>query len=424
MAKSVFTFFFCDLCFVSCRSSSLLGVFHCCHRVLCSHGLCIFSQVRAATLSGQNGGGAGAVAQTLSDLAAGRLKLLFVSPERLASPAFRRMWTTLRPRPEVGCAMCYLYFYYCFAIGFLFSFFKPFCRAFAFDFTLILMCFCVLCLCFLFPLSICFSRCRFCASTRLTASASGICIHYCCLCRIFVSKFGRWVLSFYFVNGSIALNHRSFQVSWQFERNSCNLSIRSHNFRPAYLRLGSVVDSWMLPSAVLALTATAPQAVAHDVCRQLRLHKHCRQEEEDEDGKAGGEVDCGAAGISASTVGRTAGTERKATGEAVTVMELVPPRMDKMMDKDEGEQKEAFSESLWLHRAGGWSRPNLTLTVQQFGVENNSGSGSSGGGSYGSGSNKSSSGGALSPQRLKTIVDALNFQVRSTTCDFFRIQFF
>jgi superfamily II DNA helicase RecQ len=40
----------------------------------------------------------------LADLAAGRLKLLFVSPERLASPAFRRLWAALSPRPEVPTA--------------------------------------------------------------------------------------------------------------------------------------------------------------------------------------------------------------------------------------------------------------------------------------------------------------------------------
>jgi len=71
--------------------------------VVCvTRALFSFLKVRAASLSGSAGGGAGHVATCLADLAAGRLKLLFVSPERLASAPFRRMFCALSPRPEVG----------------------------------------------------------------------------------------------------------------------------------------------------------------------------------------------------------------------------------------------------------------------------------------------------------------------------------
>ena len=58
-------------------------------------------QVRSATLSGSDGGSASNVAQALADLRGNRVKLLFLSPERLCSHSFRRLFCGLSPRPLV-----------------------------------------------------------------------------------------------------------------------------------------------------------------------------------------------------------------------------------------------------------------------------------------------------------------------------------
>ena len=93
--------------------------------------------------------------------------------------------------------------------------------------------------------------------------------------------------------------------------------------------------------------------------------------------------------------------------EATASQEFAPTKTVEAGDDGIDKEQKEEGEASWLHRAGGWSRPNLTLSVQQFGIDDNK----SGGCSYGSGSSSSMSG-ALSSQRLKTIVDALNFQVR------------
>ncbi len=49
------------------------------------------------------------------------------------------------------------------------------------------------------------------------------------------------------------------------------LSHWSHNFRPAFLRLGRNVDGLLRPRALLAMTATADPDVVQDICAHLRI---------------------------------------------------------------------------------------------------------------------------------------------------------
>jgi ATP-dependent DNA helicase Q4 len=49
------------------------------------------------------------------------------------------------------------------------------------------------------------------------------------------------------------------------------LSHWSHNFRPAFLRLGRNVDGLLKPRALLAMTATADPDVVQDICAHLRI---------------------------------------------------------------------------------------------------------------------------------------------------------
>lgn len=49
------------------------------------------------------------------------------------------------------------------------------------------------------------------------------------------------------------------------------LSHWSHNFRPAFLRLGRNVDALLRPRALLAMTATADPDVVQDICAHLRI---------------------------------------------------------------------------------------------------------------------------------------------------------
>lgn len=49
------------------------------------------------------------------------------------------------------------------------------------------------------------------------------------------------------------------------------LSHWSHNFRPAFLRLGRNVDDLLRPRALLAMTATADPDVVQDICAHLRI---------------------------------------------------------------------------------------------------------------------------------------------------------
>lgn len=44
-----------------------------------------------------------------------------------------------------------------------------------------------------------------------------------------------------------------------------------HNFRPSYLRLGSIVKRLLQPRSILALTATAGPDVIQDICRTFKL---------------------------------------------------------------------------------------------------------------------------------------------------------
>eukprot|EP00948_MAST-09A_sp_MAST-9A-sp1_P001942 g1942.t1 len=45
----------------------------------------------------------------------------------------------------------------------------------------------------------------------------------------------------------------------------------SHNFRPAYLRLGQVIQDTLQAKAILALTATATKSTVHQICQVLRI---------------------------------------------------------------------------------------------------------------------------------------------------------
>ena len=65
-----------------------------------------------------------------------------------------------------------------------------------------------------------------------------------------------------------------------FESHECSLLVVdeahcvsqwSHNFRPAFLKVGDVARTKIKPRCILALTATASQAVMKDVCDTLGL---------------------------------------------------------------------------------------------------------------------------------------------------------
>ncbi|CAN0525920.1 unnamed protein product, partial [Laminaria digitata] len=58
-------------------------------------------QLPGASLSGSHGG-LREVAGTIRDLRAGRVKVLFLSPEKLCSPSFRRLATTPGALPPVS----------------------------------------------------------------------------------------------------------------------------------------------------------------------------------------------------------------------------------------------------------------------------------------------------------------------------------
>lgn len=80
---------------------------------------------------------------------------------------------------------------------------------------------------------------------------------------------------------------RLFRPKWNSETNSYErmfpevsllcvdeahcLSQWSHNFRPCYLRLRSILAKMIQPRSVLAITATAGPSVAHDICRTLQI---------------------------------------------------------------------------------------------------------------------------------------------------------
>ena len=58
-----------------------------------------------------------------------------------------------------------------------------------------------------------------------------------------------------------------------------------HDFRPAYLGLGNAIRALGRPR-VLALTATAPPAVAADICQQLGLRNPAGDQHRDREARA------------------------------------------------------------------------------------------------------------------------------------------
>jgi len=152
---------------------------------------------------------------------------------------------------------------------------------------------------------------------------------------------------------------------------------------------------------VLALTATAPQAVARDICRQLRIADLRSADRAAAGGSARSADWAGAVGAAAAATATATATgpetEGAAGGVAGSALEGTAAGA--------GGEAAAPAEAPWLHRAGGWSRANLTLSVLQFGTGSGGAAGGAGTGSGGG------HGGSLSPQRLKAISDALTFQV-------------
>ena len=61
----------------------------------------------------------------------------------------------------------------------------------------------------------------------------------------------------------------------------------AHNFRPSYLRIGSLVDS-INPRSVLALTATAGPPVIDDICQSLQIPRQLSDGDNSDDQQSSG----------------------------------------------------------------------------------------------------------------------------------------